>query len=457
MRRLLHSTLFTILIAGAASAQEASPLVGTWEGKYNGGDVRVVFEASGRGISAGEWFAWTRFGDKLTTIDDKDGKTDRFTMKLDGDRLVLTGGDFKAPLALTRTAAGASAPAAAPAPAGDTITGVWELRNPKDPLRLELAGNGSGSLNGAAIRWRFEDRRLTLSVPATGKSLTYDTVLDAESLTLSGAGLPEKVVLRRGAEAGPDRNLVGRWQTEQGTGFDFKADGTATNANGSYRYSAGGGTLYLAAGNTVYSTTYSLDGDRLVLQDASGTKMELRRVSADQPFAAPAAPKAGRNVVVNGADLPADKLTALEQRFNVRIVDGAYWYDSRCGAWGVEGGPTMGLIPANLDLGGGRMKIDASRGNSGVIVNGRELPTQDVVALQQFTTVLRGNFWLNADGTCGYVGNPIPIANLAQLAAAKNAPRKSYISRSWLTGIGTGGDGETSYVIGKDFSVMVGR
>ena len=89
---------------------------------------------------------------------------------------------------------------------------------------------------------------------------------------------------------------------------------------------------------------------------------------------APAAGASGaRKVVINKTRLADKQVAALEQSFHVRVLDGAYWYDKECGAWGLEGGPTQGFVPAGLKV-GGAMRADASgAGRTGVFVNGREL------------------------------------------------------------------------------------
>src|SRR5262245_8536696 len=79
-----------------------------------------------------------------------------------------------------------------------------------------------------------------------------------------------------------------------------------------------------------------------------------------------------RSVSFNGGQLADEQLGALEQAYGVRIADGAYWYDTRCGAWGWQGGPCAGLIHPGLNL-GGPLRSDASNGNTGVFINGRQL------------------------------------------------------------------------------------
>jgi hypothetical protein len=131
---------------------------------------------------------------------------------------------------------------------------------------------------------------------------------------------------------------------------------------------------------------------------------------------APAALAQGAAVVVNGVALTPDVLMALQTRYQTRIAPGRYWYDQVSGAWGREGGPAEGQIAPGHRL-GGPLRADASRGNTGVFVNGRELHIQDVRALQRCTPVMRGRYWVEASGIGGYEGAP-PSFNLAALCAA---------------------------------------
>jgi hypothetical protein len=165
----------------------------------------------------------------------------------------------------------------------------------------------------------------------------------------------------------------------------------------------------------------------------------------------------GKWRAVTSAVLADKQVAALEQSFQVRVLDGAYWHDRVCGAWGLEGGPTLGFIPAGLDV-GGPLRADASGARTGVFINGREIHPTDIAGLQQITAVVPGRYWVDARGFCGYEGNPTPIMNLAALAQAARAKSGgTYHSRSDITGIGSGGDGKTSYVMGKDWSVIIGE
>jgi hypothetical protein len=100
------------------------------------------------------------------------------------------------------------------------------------------------------------------------------------------------------------------------------------------------------------------------------------------------APRAERRLRFNGRALTKEQRARLEsvERFVGRIVDGDYWYDSKTGASGRWGGPTLAFLPPGLEL-GGPLPADASGGGAGqvtgVFVNGRELHPLDVAGLRQ--------------------------------------------------------------------------
>lgn len=93
-------------------------------------------------------------------------------------------------------------------------------------------------------------------------------------------------------------------------------------------------------------------------------KQPAPTTNTDQP--------SSRAVIINGMRLRDEQVRALEQQYRIPIQDGAYWYDRCTGAWGVQGGPTVGFIYAGMNL-GGPLRADASNGNTGVWINGRQL------------------------------------------------------------------------------------
>jgi hypothetical protein len=126
-------------------------------------------------------------------------------------------------------------------------------------------------------------------------------------------------------------------------------------------------------------------------------------------------------VVVNAVPLDEATRQQIERAYGVPIRPGRYWYDQMTGVWGVEGGPSAGRVAPGLRL-GGSLRADASRGDTGVFVNGRELHQLDVQAVRRCTQTVPGRYWVAANGIGGYEGGP-PLFDLNVLcaAAAKSA------------------------------------
>jgi len=130
-----------------------------------------------------------------------------------------------------------------------------------------------------------------------------------------------------------------------------------------------------------------------------------------------AASAVAADVVVNGVRLEDSTRQALERTYGVPIKPGKYWYDVVSGVWGRDGGPAEGQIHPGLRL-GGPLQRDASKGRTGVIVNGRELHALDVAALRRCVAVIPGRYWVLANGIGGPEGSP-PTFNLAALCASQ--------------------------------------
>lgn len=88
------------------------------------------------------------------------------------------------------------------------------------------------------------------------------------------------------------------------------------------------------------------------------------------------------SVIVNNVPLTAEVLTALQRLYPVPIAPGRYWYDAVSGAYGVDGGPVVGQMLAGLSL-GGPLRAGASRGTSGVFINGCQLTAGETAYIAQ--------------------------------------------------------------------------
>jgi hypothetical protein len=360
--------------------------------------------------------------------------------------------------------------AAAPAFANSSLVGTWEATIEGQSYVLTLDAGGGGRLMDQAIQWSASGD--LLQVAANGGVMAYRYVLKGDQLIVSDGGPMSLTLTRRGAGSAPPAvdsaapaagtapaDLVGKWKDPNGAVIELRADGTGTNARGDFHWQAAQGYFHLVEANLLLR--YEMDGATLTVTGQDGT-MSFERAPADAKVGATAGDRSAAtpagDIVVNGTKMTPAQVTKFEQTFRIRMMAGRYWYDARCGAWGMQGGPCVGFLPAGLDL-GGPLAADASGGMAtGVFINGRQLHPQDVAALQQMTPVYPGRYWVDATGNCGIEGSPVPLVNLVQLAQAARSQRGgSYISRNEFTGIGTGGDGKTSYVMGKDWSVIVGE
>ena len=156
------------------------------------------------------------------------------------------------------------------------------------------------------------------------------------------------------------------------------------------------------------------------------------------------APPRADSAFVNGVPLSASTILSLEQDYGIVVIPGDYWYDRVSGAYGTRGKPTMGFILAGLAM-GGPLQADASMGNTGVFINGRELPRTELDALELILgQVPSGRYWLDGQGDYGYEGEPA-LGNLiaALVAARETSGGDGYLERTYFGSIGS--DGQTSY------------
>ncbi len=160
---------------------------------------------------------------------------------------------------------------------------------------------------------------------------------------------------------------------------------------------------------------------------SSSQSQSAQSASPTQP-AAPAA-NAGTGVFINGRELSAQQVMALAATYRYAPPRGRFWYDTVSGAWGAEGHETVGFILPGYDL--GPLAENASAGNTGVFINGREITMVEAAGLQRtFGAVYQGRWWLDGrTGNFGLEGNPMPMGNI--LAALRAQGRG-----------GGGGDGD---------------
>ncbi|MFO1496911.1 MAG: hypothetical protein U1G07_00690 [Verrucomicrobiota bacterium] len=157
---------------------------------------------------------------------------------------------------------------------------------------------------------------------------------------------------------------------------------------------------------------------------------------------------------INGTVIDDSTLQKFETEYRLKMPRGDFWYDKVSGGWGITGGPTLGFTAPGINL-GGPLRTDASRGNTGVFINQRELPLQDVVGLQQLNVpVQRGRWWVDSRGNFGVEGSPVTLGNIFQFSANRGGAYQRATAGGYI-----GGDGQTSYFFDpkSGSSVMVGH
>ncbi|XP_050385388.1 protein ENHANCED DISEASE RESISTANCE 4-like [Argentina anserina] len=83
------------------------------------------------------------------------------------------------------------------------------------------------------------------------------------------------------------------------------------------------------------------------------------------------------NVSINGHPIP-DRVLKKAEKIAGTVHPGQYWYDFRAGFWGIMGGPGQGIIPPFIEEFNYPMPENCAGGNTGILVNGRELHERDL-------------------------------------------------------------------------------
>ncbi len=134
-------------------------------------------------------------------------------------------------------------------------------------------------------------------------------------------------------------------------------------------------------------------------------------------------------IIINGQELSKGQIRELIDAYATEPLPGNYWYDARSGLYGAVGFPAYGFMRPDHKFGSVDRK--ASKGDTGVFINGRELPLSEFTVWSYIvgSWIQPGAYWLDHQGNAGNEGNPTPVINL-YTAAQQNS----------YTGRGSGGD-----------------
>ena len=168
---------------------------------------------------------------------------------------------------------------------------------------------------------------------------------------------------------------------------------------------------------------------------------------------------ASSGIFINNRELTASQIAEIKRLYMFVAPPGRYWYDTRSGLWGLMGREAAGFLNPGHDF--GTLPANASNGDTGVFINGRELNLAEALYCKQlFGAVYQGHWWLDGrTGNIGVEGNPMPIANVYMILHQRG--RSGDGGYSWSsknTGAYGGSDGNCSYVsIPGSGSVMTGN
>jgi hypothetical protein len=165
--------------------------------------------------------------------------------------------------------------------------------------------------------------------------------------------------------------------------------------------------------------------------------------TADRSSSPPPQPQvqSAPDIVVNGRTLTPQEIQQLRATYGSVAPPGHYWYDPASGLYGIWGREAAGFMHPGHNF--GPLSAEASRGNTGVFINGRQINMAEAIEWQRlFGTVNRGRYWLDGrTGNLGVEGNPMPVANLVQAVRLAQQRQGGGGSTSWSSNYASGGSG----------------
>ncbi|MDX6611663.1 MAG: hypothetical protein QOD75_849 [Blastocatellia bacterium] len=161
------SLLTTLFCVAAASPQQDPGLLGTWLAKDGEVAIRLTLDANGTGTLDEAPIKYQVRGAQL--IVDEAGTINRYSYKLEGVTLVVSGGDLDSPLIFTRQGngrglggrrtQGAARPNSEPEPKEKGLVGRWQ----SSEATVQINENGTLVLNGETLRYRVAGNVITLA------------------------------------------------------------------------------------------------------------------------------------------------------------------------------------------------------------------------------------------------------------------------------------------------------
>jgi hypothetical protein len=253
--------LIVLMMCASAGAQGVA---GIWEHKdaASGETYKFVLNNDGSAIIDDARAKYTVAGDKIV-VDDGDEKR-AYQFKLDGDTMIVSGGDLDGPTKFTRK------PLAQlrPKPKND-IAGQWHRKTDAGETRtLHLKDDGTGTFNNTAINWTWKDDILTMEID--GKPWKYKVALTDNAAQFTSVDDGSSFSFERTNPAVTEtpagaKGLAGNWSTGEGT-ITLSADGTTEIDGKPVKWEADDQYITLRdAEGKFLKIPYKLEGDKLII------------------------------------------------------------------------------------------------------------------------------------------------------------------------------------------------
>jgi len=255
-----------------AKVQQQGKIYGLWQNSQFGYQMTLILNDDGSGEFDGEIIKFSTQGEKLTIS--QSGQSTVYNYKLQGNSLILSGGDLDGAVTFTRNGGGNQTPVFASAPATNQLPGtqktdsglmgVWSGNGET----IEFKANGQCVYIGNTFPYEVSQGHIILTT--TQGQVTFAYVITGNQLNLTANG--QQITYSRGAGGGTPgvsqnasgghvaQELVGKWCYMSNSLSSSTNKCITLNADGTYIYS--GESSRSVNTPEVYGGTASQSGDR---------------------------------------------------------------------------------------------------------------------------------------------------------------------------------------------------
>jgi len=307
MRTVCVAAMMWLVCTGAhsqigARVQQQSKIYGIWQNSQFGYQMTLMLNADGSGEFDGESIKFTTQGNQLSLT--QAGQTTVYTYSLQGNSLILAGGDLDGSVTFTRNGAGQSEmhvggtqPMTNAGSANQPIVGIWSGNGET----IEFKEEGICNYLGNAFQYQLSPGFVTLVT--TQGNVNFGYAVKGDQLMLSGNN--KTVTYTRGANNNATQpttggqgqvamELVGKWCWTDVNNYNSGASSSSTcitlNGDGTYQYysesSRSVNTTDFAGGTNSQSSdngTWWVQGDRIFYNSATRGQGSYRLEKRNHP------------------------------------------------------------------------------------------------------------------------------------------------------------------------------